>query len=214
VSVVDELQWDTQGLIPAVVQDTETGQLLMVAWMSRDSLEATRRSGLTHFWSRARQTLWRKGETSGHAQHVDGLYADCDRDTLLVQVHQDGVACHTGARSCFFTSLDDDGMSPAFGSAGPAMLEVLERVLESRKVAPPPGSYVAGLLRKGEAQICRKIGEEAAEVMTAALGGEGDARVVSEIADLWFHTMVLLTARGIPLRRVFQELASRRAKGK
>ena len=214
MSVVDELQWDAQGLIPAVVQDTETGQLLMVAWMSRDSLEATRRSGLTHFWSRARQTLWRKGETSGHAQHVDGLYADCDRDTLLVQVHQDGAACHTGARSCFFTSLDDDGMSPAFGAAGPAMLEVLERVLESRKVAPPPGSYVAGLLRKGEAQICRKIGEEAAEVMTAALGGEGDARVVSEIADLWFHTMVLLTARGIPLRRVFQELGSRHAKGK
>lgn len=214
MSVVDELQWDAQGLIPAVVQDTETGQLLMVAWMSRDSLEATRRSGLTHFWSRARQTLWRKGETSGHAQHVDGLYADCDRDTLLVQVHQDGAACHTGARSCFFTSLDDDGMSPAFGSAGPAMLEVLERVLESRKVAPPPGSYVAGLLRKGEAQICRKIGEEAAEVMTAALGGEGDARVISEIADLWFHTMVLLTARGIPLRRVLQELASRHAKGK
>jgi phosphoribosyl-ATP pyrophosphohydrolase/phosphoribosyl-AMP cyclohydrolase len=214
VSVVDELQWDAQGLIPAVVQDTETGQLLMVAWMSRDSLEATRRSGLTHFWSRARQTLWRKGETSGHAQHVDGLYADCDRDTLLVQVHQDGAACHTGARSCFFTSLDDDGMSPAFGSAGPTMLEVLERVLESRKVGPPPGSYVAGLFRKGEAQICRKIGEEAAEVMTAALGGEGDARVVSEIADLWFHTMVLLTARGIPLRRVFQELGSRHAKGK
>ena len=214
MSVVDELQWDAQGLIPAVVQDTETGQLLMVAWMSRDSLEATRRSGLTHFWSRARQTLWRKGETSGHAQHVDGLYADCDRDTLLVQVHQDGAACHTGARSCFFTSLDDDGMSPAFGSAGPAMLEVLERVLESRKVGPPPGSYVAGLFRKGEAQICRKIGEEAAEVMTAALGGEGDARVVSEIADLWFHTMVLLTARGIPLRRVFQELGSRHAKGK
>jgi phosphoribosyl-ATP pyrophosphohydrolase len=105
-------------------------------------------------------------------------------------------------------------MSPAFGSAGPTMLEVLERVLESRKVGPPPGSYVAGLFRKGEAQICRKIGEEAAEVMTAALGGEGDARVVSEIADLWFHTMVLLTARGIPLRRVFQELGSRHAKGK
>ena len=214
MSVRDELGWDAQGLIPAVVQDTETGQLLMVAWMSRDSLEATRRSGLTHFWSRARQTLWRKGETSGHAQHVDGLYADCDRDTLLVQVHQDGAACHTGARSCFFTSLDDDGMSPAFGSAGPTMLEVLERVLESRKVGPPPGSYVAGLFRKGEAQICRKIGEEAAEVMTAALGGEGDARVVSEIADLWFHTMVLLTARRIPLRRVFQELGSRHAKGK
>jgi phosphoribosyl-ATP pyrophosphohydrolase/phosphoribosyl-AMP cyclohydrolase len=214
VSVRDELAWDAQGLIPAVVQDTETGQLLMVAWMSREALDATVRSGLTHFWSRSRQALWRKGETSGHTQHVDGIYADCDRDTLLVQVHQDGVACHTGARSCFFTRLDGGAAEPVSSSSRPAMLEVLERVLESRKVAPPAGSYVAGLLAKGEPQICRKIGEEAAEVMTAALGGEGDERVVSEIADLWFHTMVLLTARGIPLRRVFQELASRHARGK
>ncbi|MGH7299403.1 MAG: bifunctional phosphoribosyl-AMP cyclohydrolase/phosphoribosyl-ATP diphosphatase HisIE [Candidatus Rokuibacteriota bacterium] len=210
----DELQWDAQGLIPAVVQDTETGQLLMVAWMSPDSLEATRRSGLTHFWSRSRNALWRKGETSGNLQHVDGVYVDCDRDTLLVQVHQDGVACHTGARSCFFASLDGGDAAPASGAAGPAMLEVLERVLESRKAARPPGSYVAGLLEKGQPQICRKIGEEAAEVMTAALGGEGDERVVSEVADLWFHTMVLLTARSIPLRRVFEELARRHSGSK
>jgi phosphoribosyl-ATP pyrophosphohydrolase/phosphoribosyl-AMP cyclohydrolase len=180
--------------------------------MSPESLEETRRTGLSHFGSRSRSALWRKGETSGHTQHVDGIYADCDRDTLLVQVHQDGVACHTGARSCFFTRLDGVEGAPASGTAGPAMLEVLERVLESRKVAPPPGSYVAGLLEKGQPQICRKIGEEAAEVMTAALGGEGDERVVSEVADLWFHTMVLLTARGIPLRRVFQELARRHKK--
>jgi phosphoribosyl-ATP pyrophosphohydrolase/phosphoribosyl-AMP cyclohydrolase len=212
VSAPDDLKWDAQGLIPAVVQDTETGQLLMVAWMSGESLEATRRSGLTHFWSRSRRALWRKGETSGHAQHVDGIYADCDRDTLLVQVHQDGVACHTGARSCFFTRLDGGEGAPEAGAAGPAMLEVLERVLESRKVAPPAGSYVAGLFAKGQPQICRKIGEEAAEVMTAALGGEGDERVVSEVADLWFHTMVLLSARGIPLRRVFEELARRHKK--
>jgi phosphoribosyl-ATP pyrophosphohydrolase/phosphoribosyl-AMP cyclohydrolase len=209
VTVRDELRWDAQGLIPAVVQETETGQLLMVAWMSPESLDATRRSGLTHFWSRSRGALWQKGETSGHTQHVDGIYADCDRDTLLVQVHQDGVACHTGARTCFFTVLDGAAAAPAPGGAGPAMLEVLERVLESRKVSPPTDSYVAGLLQKGQPQICRKIGEEAAEVMTAALGGEGDERVVSEVADLWFHTMVLLTARGIPLRRVFQELARR-----
>jgi phosphoribosyl-AMP cyclohydrolase / phosphoribosyl-ATP pyrophosphohydrolase len=209
VSLHGQLEWDGQGLIPAVVQDTESGQLLMVAWMSPEALEATRRTGLTHFWSRSRRTLWRKGETSGHTQHVDGIYADCDRDTLLVQVHQDGVACHTGARTCFFTRLDGLAGEPGAGGAGPAMLEVLERVLESRKAAPPPQSYVAGLLEKGQPQICRKIGEEAAEVMTAALGGEGDDRVVSEVADLWFHTMVLLTARGIPLRRVFQELARR-----
>ena len=214
MSSAEELVWDAQGLIPAVVQETETGQVLMVAWMSRESLEATRRTGLSHFWSRSRQSLWRKGETSGHAQHVDGIYADCDRDTLLVQVHQDGVACHTGARSCFFSRLDGLAGDPGAASAGPAMLEILERVIESRKVDPPAGSYVAGLLQKGQPQICRKIGEEAAEVMTAALGGEGDARVVSEVADLWIHTMVLLSARGIPLRRVLAELAARHAKGK
>src|SRR5437660_1724049 len=215
-----ELKWDGQGLIPAVAQETETGEVLMVAWMDREALAQTLTTGLAHYWSRERRALWRKGETSGHAQHVDGIYADCDRDTLLVQVHQDGVACHTGARSCFFTRLDDlAGESghagvPGAAGAGPAMLEVLERVLESRKAAPPAGSYVASLFQKGQSQICRKIGEEAAEVMTAALGGEGDGRVVSEVADLWFHTMVLLSARGIPLRRVFEELAARHAKGK
>jgi len=210
MSVVAELGWDERGLIPAVVQETETGEVLMVAWMDRQALQATRETGLGHFWSRERQALWRKGETSGHVQHVDGIYADCDRDTLLLQVHQEGVACHTGARSCFFTRL----AGPATAAAtrvGPAMLEVLERVLQSRKAEPTPGSYVAGLIEKGEARICRKIGEEAIEVVTAALGGEGDHRVVSEVADLWFHTMVLLAGRGIPLRRVLQELARRHA---
>jgi phosphoribosyl-ATP pyrophosphohydrolase/phosphoribosyl-AMP cyclohydrolase len=214
VSVRDELKWDADGLIPAVIQETETGELLMVAWMDRAALEATRQTGLTHFWSRSRQAPWRKGETSGHAQHVEGIYVDCDRDTLLVQVHQDGVACHTGARTCFFTRLAGSGDAPAAGGAGPAILEVLERVLASRKVAPPPGSYVASLLEKGEAHICRKIGEEATEVVTAALGGEGEERLVSEVADLWFHSMVLLAARGIPLRRVFNELARRHGERK
>ena len=223
MSVLGELKWDGNGLIPAVVQETETGEVLMVAWMDREALAKTLESGLAHFWSRSRGALWRKGETSGHTQHVDGLYADCDRDTLLVQVHQDGVACHTGARSCFFTRLEGGILEQTAGSqtagsqaagprasgAGPAMLEVLERVLQSRKVERPSGSYVARLFERGEAQICRKIGEEATEVVTAALGGEGDPRVVSEVADLWFHTMVLLASRGIPLRRVFEELARR-----
>jgi len=212
VSQTDELRWDESGLIPAVVQETETGEVLMVAWMDRQALEATKRTGLSHFWSRSRQSPWRKGETSGHAQHVDGIFADCDRDTLLLQVHQEGVACHTGARSCFFTRLSQTGAdSPRAGGAGPALLEVLERVLESRKASPPPGSYVAGLFDKGDCKTCRKIGEEAIEVVTAALGGEGDERIVSEVADLWFHTMVLLAGRGIPLRRVFAELDRRHA---
>jgi len=209
----DELRWDANGLIPAVVQETETGEVLMVAWMDRRALESTLATGQSHFWSRSRQELWRKGATSGHVQHVDGVYTDCDRDTLLVQVHQDGVACHTGARTCFFTRVSGS-REPSAESAGPAMLEVLERVLYSRKAAPPPGSYVGGLLARGEPQICRKIGEEAVEVVTAALGGEGDERIVSETADLWFHTMVLLAARGIPLRRVFAELARRHGERK
>ena len=211
MSVLGELKWDGNGLIPAVVQETETGEVLMVAWMDREALAKTLESGLAHFWSRSRGALWRKGETSGHTQHVDGLYADCDRDTLLVQAHQDGVACHTGARSCFFTRLEGGMLEagPKASGAGPAKLEVLERVLQSRKVERPSGSYVVGLFERGEAQICRKIGEEATEVVTAALGGEGDTRVVSEVADLWFHTMVLLASRGIPLRRVFEELARR-----
>lgn len=210
MSPAEELRWDERGLIPAVVQETETGEVLMVAWMDREALAATLRTGSAHFWSRSRWALWRKGETSGHVQHVDGVYADCDRDVLLLQVHQEGVACHTGARTCFFTRVGAAGAEmPRGDGAGPAVLEIIERVLESRKVSPPAGSYVASLFEKGEAHICRKVGEEAIEVVTAALGGEGDDRVVSEVADLLFHSMVLLSHRGIPLRRVFAELRRR-----
>lgn len=206
----DNVKFDAQGLVPAVVQEAETGEVLMVAWMNRVALEATLSTGLTHFWSRSRRALWRKGETSGHAQHVQGVYVDCDDDTVLVQVHQDGVACHTGRRTCFFTALQG-------GEPAATMLGRIERIVEARKAAPPAGSYVAALLAKGEAAICRKIGEEATEVVTAALGGEGDRRVVEEVADLWFHVLVLLGHRGIPLAAVLEELgqrhASRRASG-
>ena len=207
MTLIDELRWDAQGLIPVVAQEAETGEVLMVAWMDRQALEATRSTGLAHYWSRSRKALWKKGETSGNLQHVEAIYADCDRDTLLFQVHQEGVACHTGSRTCFFQRLA--GHTEPGRWAGPPVLELVERVIQSRKVSPPPGSYVAGLLAKGEAAICRKVGEEATEVVTAALGGEEDARLVSEVADLWFHTMVLLGSRGIPLRRVFEELARR-----
>ena len=200
----DTLTYDERGLIPAVVQEAETGEVLMVAWMNREAVAATLTTGLTHFWSRSRQSLWRKGETSGHSQHVQGVYADCDADTLLVQVHQDGVACHTGSRTCFFTTMQGPG-------AAAGMLDRIEQIVAARKAAPPAGSYVASLLAKGEAAVCRKIGEEAVEVVTAALGGEGDRRVVEEVADLWFHTMVLLGERSIPLRDVLEELARRHA---
>ena len=211
---VDELKFDERGLLPAIVQEADTGEVLMVAWMDREALQATLETGVSHFWSRSRGKLWRKGETSGHTQHVERVYADCDADVVLVQVHQDGVACHTGHRTCFFTALQGDGD----GAMPPAnMLERLERTIASRKATPAPGSYVSGLLARGEAAVCRKIGEEAVEVITAALGGEGDRRLVEETADLWFHTLVLLGARGIPVREVLQELArrhqSRQARG-
>lgn len=203
----DDLKYDAHGLIPAVVQEAETGEVLMVAWMDRDAVAATLSTGLTHFWSRSRQAPWRKGETSGHSQSVRGVYADCDADTLLVQVHQEGVACHTGSRTCFFTALQGPG-------AAANMLDRLEGIVADRRTGAPAGSYVAGLLAKGEAAVCRKIGEEAVEVVTAALGGEGDRRVVEEVADLWFHTMVLLGERSIPLRDVLEELARRHAAGR
>ena len=198
------VRFDAQGLIPAVVQEATTGEVLMVAWMNAEALERTLATRSTHFWSRSRQALWQKGETSGHRQHVEAVYADCDADTLLVLAHQEGVACHTGSRTCFFTALQGPG-------AAGNMLDRIERIVAERKVSPPAGSYVAGLLAKGEAAVCRKIGEEAVEVITAALGGEGDRRVVEEMADLWFHTLVLLGERSIPVRDVLEELARRHA---
>ncbi len=206
---VDDLRFDEAGLIPAVVQEATTGELLMVAWMDRAAVEATLRTERSHFWSRSRQAPWQKGETSGHVQHVQAIYVDCDGDTLLVQVRQAGVACHTGNRSCFFRSLE--GAPAAETPAVATMLERLEQIVGLRKATSLPGSYVATLLAKGEAAICRKIGEEAVEVLTAALGGEGDDRLVAELADLWFHTIVLLGARGLPARAVLEELARRHA---
>ena len=204
----DTLTYDAQGLIPAVVQAAETGECLMVAWMNREAVAQTLATGLTHFWSRSRGKLWRNGEESGHTQHVQRIYVDCDSDTLLVQVHQDGVACHTGSRTCFFQRLRAEA-GGADDAAAATMLERIERIIAERKVAPPPGSYVAKLLAAGEAAVCRKIGEEAIEVVTAALGNEGDRRVVEEVADLWFHTLVLLGQRAIPVREILEELARR-----
>lgn len=205
------LRFDGGGLIPAVVQETGTDEVLMVAWMNAEALDRTLDTGLTHFWSRSRGALWQKGETSGHRQHVEAVYADCDRDTLLVRVHQEGVACHTGSRTCFFTRLDRDAAveaPPSAAGAGPAVLDTVERVIQSRRAVPREGSYVSGLLAGGDARIAQKVGEEAAEVVVAALA-EGSERLVAEVADLWFHTLVLLGARGLSARHVFAELGRR-----
>jgi phosphoribosyl-ATP pyrophosphohydrolase/phosphoribosyl-AMP cyclohydrolase len=204
------LRWDAQGLIPAVVQEAATGEVLMVAWMDAAALRTTLETRRAHFWSRSRQAAWEKGATSGHRQHVEAIYADCDRDTLLLLVHQEGVACHTGSRNCFFTRLDAAVGAPPDWAASGGILDTVERVIQSRKAEPRPDSYVAGLLARGEPAILKKIGEEAAEVIVAA-SAETPARLVAEVADLWFHTLVLLGARGISLREVFVELARRHA---
>jgi phosphoribosyl-ATP pyrophosphohydrolase/phosphoribosyl-AMP cyclohydrolase len=212
----ETLRFDANGLIPAVVQETGTDEVLMVAWMNAEALDRTLATGLTHFWSRARGRLWQKGEASGHRQHVEAVYADCDGDTLLVLVHQEGVACHTGSRTCFFTRLDQGaataGEPRSAAAPGPAVLDMLERVIQSRRAAPREGSYVSGLLAGGDARIAQKVGEEAAEVVVAALA-EGSERLVAEVADLWFHTLVLLGARGLSARHVLAELGRRHRPG-
>jgi phosphoribosyl-ATP pyrophosphohydrolase/phosphoribosyl-AMP cyclohydrolase len=210
-----DLAWDARGLLPVVVQAADSGEVLMVAWMNAEALRKTLETGRAHFWSRSRQALWPKGETSGHVQVVEAVYADCDRDTLLLLVRPAGPACHTGNRTCFFQRVDRPGErgagEPATREAWEAaggILDTVERVVEARRAEPREGSYVSRLLAGGDAAVLKKIGEESAEVIVAALG-EGPDRLVAEVADLWFHTLVLLGARGLSVRQVLAELARR-----
>lgn len=184
-------------LVPVVVQHAETGQVLMLAYASDESLERTRKTGEMHFWSRSRQALWHKGESSGNVQRVVDLQWDCDRDALLARVLPLGPACHTGAGSCF------PGPEPPY-----AILEELRAVVADRARRAPDGSYVAGLLRD-PARLRRKVGEEAIELILAAEGSDR-APIAWEAADLLFHTLVLLEARGVSFDEVLRELRRRR----
>jgi phosphoribosyl-ATP pyrophosphohydrolase/phosphoribosyl-AMP cyclohydrolase len=195
----DDLLFDAAGLLPVVVQDRASGDVLMVAWANAEALERTAETGLAHFWSRSRQALWRKGETSGNGLRVVEARADCDRDTLLLVVDPEGPACHTGARTCFGET------SPT--AAG--MLEELARVIAARAEAPAEESYTARLLAKGPDQVLKKIGEEATEVVLAGRG-QSDERLAEETADLLYHLLVALHQRGLPLARVMDELRRRR----
>jgi phosphoribosyl-ATP pyrophosphohydrolase/phosphoribosyl-AMP cyclohydrolase len=194
---------DGTGLVPAVVQDARTGEVLMLAWQNREALEATVRDGEATFWSRSRRELWRKGATSGHVQRVKGLATDCDRDAVLMQVEPAGPACHTGERTCFHERVE--GAGPV-SSALRGLVE-LERTLEERRVAPPEGSYVAKLYAD-ESKRHKKVGEEATELVVASLRGKRD-EVVTEAADLLFHAMVLLRSHGVALAEVAAELERR-----
>lgn len=199
---IDELRFDEKGLIPAVVVDTYSKKVLTVAYMNKESLAISIKEGRTCFWSRSRQELWRKGETSGNVQHIVSITADCDRDALTVEVVKKGPACHLGTESCF---SDLVYLNPAYQSFS---VDGLMEMLDGRKEKMPEGSYTTYLFEKGLDKILKKVGEECTEVIIAAKA-EDRAETIYEIADLTYHVMVLMTEQGISLEDIRKELAKR-----
>ncbi len=205
---VTELKFDVNGLIPAIVQDFQSGAVLMLAFMNRESIHKTLETGETHYWSRSRKELWHKGETSGNIQKVKKISVDCDNDALLVQVDQQGNACHTGEYSCFFTALGESRTdSVSFGQ----VLGSLVAVIEKRKVELPSGSYTTYLFQSGIDKILKKIGEESAETIIAAKNSN-QKEFVWEVADLIYHLLVLLSVRSVSLSDLAFELEGRKRK--
>ena len=197
-----ELKFDEKGLIPAIVQDHYTKEVLTLAYMNRESLAITIDERRTCFWSRSRQELWRKGDTSGNVQHVVSITADCDGDALVVEVVKDGPACHTGSESCFFNQLY---LSPELKQFS---YEGLYRLIEGRKTSPKEGSYTTYLFEKGKEKILKKVGEECTEVIIAG-EKEDKAETVYEISDLAYHVLVLMVQAGITVEDVTRELEKR-----
>lgn len=226
------IKWNEQGLVPAVIQDAHNKKVLMLGYMNEESLGKTLKTGKTWFYSRSRQKLWNKGETSGHFQYVKSVSYDCDGDTLLIQVEQVGVACHTGANSCFFrelpctvqkqqSSVSDPNRSAeeaialqntdtngAAEGTNELILAELFAVIQQRRRELPEGSYTTYLFNKGTDKILKKIGEEATEIIIAAKGGD-NAEVIYETGDLLYHLLVLLAQKDIQLQDVWAELAKR-----
>ncbi len=212
---IKEIKFDDRGLVPAIAQDSESGEVLMLAYMNEQALKKTIGSGRAHYYSRSRQELWLKGDTSGHFQDVQSLAYDCDADTILLKVDQKGVACHTGHMSCFFNKIDigeaavtDGGSDDANKAPQAEIIKELYQVLLERKDADPEESYVAALYNKGFQKIAAKIHEESAELIDAAKR-LGNKEIVHELADLWFHTLVLLGYKDIQIEEVFKELGRR-----
>lgn len=199
---IDELKFDEKGLIPAIVVDAISKKVLTLAYMNRESLEISIEKKKTCFWSRSRQELWLKGETSGNFQHIVSIVADCDKDALVVMVEKDGPACHLGTDSCFSNPVWESDELSEFS------LEGLMELLRGRKEEKKEGSYTTYLFEKGLDKILKKIGEECTEVIIAAKA-EDKAETVYEIADLCYHTMVLMLQNGISLEEIHRELASR-----
>jgi phosphoribosyl-ATP pyrophosphohydrolase len=218
-----KLKWGPDGLIPAVVQDVKTGQVLMQAYMNEEALRLTLETGTAWYWSRSRQELWQKGATSGHYQRVREVRTDCDGDSLLLLVEQEGVACHEGTYSCFTRRVDGSPralVDTAFWPIQPdetvpydigTVLRELTAVLVDRRAHPEPGSYTSKLFTKGADAYCKKIGEEATEVVLAVKNRDRE-NLAFEVADVWFHTLIALVDNGLGPRDVAEELARRRGK--
>lgn len=196
-----ELKFDSNGLIPAIVQDVYTKKVLMLAYMNKESLEITINEGKTCFWSRSRKCLWRKGEASGNTQQVVSIRTDCDKDTLLIEVIKAGPACHTGSETCFFEDIvvpEEEAFS----------YEGLYQMLVGRKVEKKEGSYTTYLFEKGIDKILKKVGEECTEVIIGAKGGDKE-ETIYEVADLLYHITVMMIEMGISIDDVTKELAKR-----
>ena len=199
---ISDMKYDANGLVPAVVTDAASGKVLMLAYMNEESLRKTMETGLATFWSRSRQELWTKGETSGNYMHVVSITADCDRDSLVIKARPDGPACHLGTESCFAYPVWEGEGAEEFS------LDGLYKLLEGRKAELPEGSYTTYLFQKGTDKILKKIGEESTEVIIAGKA-EDKPETVYEIADLAYHVLVLMVQQGISLDDIRKELASR-----
>ncbi len=197
---VDDVKFDQNGLIPAIVQDVKTGKVLMLAYMNRESLEKTIETGTTWFWSRSRKELWNKGATSGNIQRVEEIVLDCDNDAILIKVNQEGVACHTGNYTCFYRQNHE---------VTPYILSEVYKVILERKRTLPEGSYVAKKMKEGLDRILKKIGEEASELIIAAKN-QNEKEIIYEMADLIFHSLMVLGYFEIDINKLYEEFESRR----
>jgi phosphoribosyl-ATP pyrophosphohydrolase/phosphoribosyl-AMP cyclohydrolase len=217
MKTIDGLSYDDRGLVTAVAQDARTGEVLMLAWMNAEAVARTIETGFAHFWSRSRRSLWRKGETSGNELHIEEIRVDCDGDALLLRVIPRGPACHTGETSCFHRRLADS--PPAVGAEEDArfgaigILGELTDVIRERRDVPIDGSYTTRLFAGGIERIAKKVGEEAFETCLAAVS-QSDERLAEEAADLLYHLLVLLEARGLSLDVACRALAARRRRSK
>lgn len=203
---INTIKYNGQGLVPAIAQDAATGTVLMLAWMNADALAKTIETGFAHYYSRSRQCLWFKGETSGHTQQVQEILLDCDGDTILMKVEQTGAACHTNSFTCFTDTLAADGEGAAHGFEA---LKSEFAVILDRKANRKEGSYTNYLFDKGIEKICKKIGEESSEVIIAAMKGDNN-EMRYEIADLFYHVMVAMANQGLSWEDILGEVAKRK----